>query len=45
MCDRNILKRQTEWWSDEYYDSLCYGIHPAWIEENKKTEMEEDEDE
>lgn len=42
---RSCLKRQIDWWSDEYYPSLCYGVHPAFIEEGKKTTMEEDEDE
>lgn len=45
MYDINFLRRQTNWWSDEYYDSPCYGVHPVFIEEGKKTIMEEDEDE
>ena len=42
---RSCLKREINWWSDEYYPSFCYGVHPAFIEEGKKTTMEEDEDE
>ena len=46
MYDSKFLKRYyDEWWSDECYPSVCYGVHPAFIEEGKKTTMEEDEDE
>lgn len=47
MYDRNVLKKQINWWSDEYYNSGNFfnGVHPAFIEENKKTVKEEDEDE
>lgn len=45
MYSKTFLERCNNWWSDEYYSSLCYGVHPAFIEEGKKTTMEEDEDE
>jgi hypothetical protein len=44
MYDESYLKMIRSW-SDEYYPSICYGVHPAFIEEGKKTTMEEDEDE
>lgn len=46
MYDEEFLKEHYEnLWSCEYYPSLCYDAHPAFIEENKKTVKEEDEDE
>lgn len=45
MYDESYLKMRNNWWSEEYCPSLCYGVHPAFVEENKKTTMEEDEDE
>lgn len=46
MYDEEFLKKYYKnLWSCEYYPSICYGVHPALIEENKKTTMEEDEDE
>lgn len=45
MYSESFLKKYSDWWSDEYCPSICYGVHPALIEEGKKTTMEEDEDE
>ena len=44
MYDESFLKRQMDYWSYEYYPSLCFGVHND-IENKKKTTMEEDEDE
>jgi hypothetical protein len=44
MYSKSFLERHSNCWWDEYYPSICYGVHPAFIEEGKQTEMEEDED-
>ena len=36
MYDDSYLKMIKNWWADEYHPSFCYGVHPAFIEENNK---------
>ena len=44
MYSKSFLERYSNCWQDGFYENLCFGIHPAFIEEGKQTEIEEDED-